>query len=234
MTQVDVLEGGRNVTDMLNRELQQLRPGYQGGTVNFLTITNAPPQLLQVLPGVPTNVALRVNLSQQLYFLTRENQTWTGIGYKIIDPETGNLATEVGTLCRFESSTNLPNLPAGLYDNYYFAPLSRLSKVLEGVVHFKVRAFDPQGNLVNSPQPNILAMPMNAALTEVAAYGFYSNALPASVEIEIGILEERTYRRAKSIPVGPARSNYLRDQAGRVHIFRLRVPVRNVDSGAYS
>jgi hypothetical protein len=61
----------------------------------------------------------------------------------------------------------------------------------------------------------------------------FSNALPASVEVELGILEDRTLQRAESIPIANVRSNYLAQQAGKVHLFRQRVWIRNVDPSAY-
>ena len=64
---------------------------------------------------------------------------------------------------------------------------------------------------------------------------FYSNKVPASVEIEMGVLEDKTLEHAESlIPVGNAAViNYLTNHVGQVHIFRQRVPIRNVDPTAY-
>src|SRR5208282_5721781 len=73
--------------------------------------------------------------------------------------------------------------------------------------------------------------------------GFYmfSNTLPASVEIELGVLEDRTLQRAGSLgiagqppsPAVPIQWQYLQNQAGKVHIFRQRVTIPNVDPSAY-
>src|SRR5260221_10877601 len=77
------------------------------------------------------------------------------------------------------------------------------------------------------------------------AYGevgfcMFSNTLPASVEIEMGVLEDRTLQRAESLPNDiPApspndrRTLFLQGQAGQVHIFRERVSIQNVDPSAY-
>ena len=64
---------------------------------------------------------------------------------------------------------------------------------------------------------------------------FYSNKVPASVEIEMGVLEDRTLQRAEGlIPSGvTAVTNYLAQHAGQVHLFRQSVPIRNVDTVAY-
>ena len=62
----------------------------------------------------------------------------------------------------------------------------------------------------------------------------FSNTLPASVEIEMAALEDRALQRASTWPNNSAgQSNYLAQQAGRVHIFRQRVTVPNVDPAAY-
>jgi hypothetical protein len=60
----------------------------------------------------------------------------------------------------------------------------------------------------------------------------FSNTLPASVEIQLGMLEDRTLQRAQSIS-GLTQSNYLAQHAGQVHLFRQRIPIRNVDPSAY-
>jgi hypothetical protein len=62
----------------------------------------------------------------------------------------------------------------------------------------------------------------------------FSNALPASVEIEMGVLEDRALQRAESLGGSfTAQSNYLAQQAGKVHVFRQRVSIPNVDPAAY-
>ena len=62
---------------------------------------------------------------------------------------------------------------------------------------------------------------------------FSSNAVPAAVEFELGILEQQAFERYSGIPVFQAKTNFLASQAARVHLFRDLVPVRNVDPAAY-
>ena len=48
------------------------------------------------------------------------------------------------------------------------------------------------------------------------------------------VLEDRTLQRAATWPNGTLlQSNYLAQQAGKVHIFRQRIPIHNVDPSAY-
>ena len=62
----------------------------------------------------------------------------------------------------------------------------------------------------------------------------FSNAVPASVELELGVLEDRPLARAESLSQNyTAQTNYLAQQAGAVHLFRQRVTIPNVDPTAY-
>lgn len=231
LTQVDVLEGGRIVTDMLNRELSQIRASYRPGVVNFYSEIAPISPLLQTLPGAAG--VKRTNVISDAFFLTRENQTWTGIGY-VVRPVTNG----IGTLYRFESSSTAAQQPDALFNLFFSTATTNMSRLLDGVVHFKVRTFNPTGNWITTEihtnQVNSDIRFSTFVSGEIGRYQFISNAVPASVELEIGILEDRTLRRARSIPDATAQRKYLQDQAGKVHIFRVRVPVRNVDSAAYS
>jgi hypothetical protein len=55
------------------------------------------------------------------------------------------------------------------------------------------------------------------------------------VELQLGILEQPSFERYNSIGAAPARLAYLQREeiSGRVHLFRQRIPIRNVDPSAY-
>jgi hypothetical protein len=60
-----------------------------------------------------------------------------------------------------------------------------------------------------------------------------SNAVPAYVELELGILEAQILKKSRSIPNPLLQSNFLSGYAAQEHIFRQRIPIRNVDTTAY-
>jgi type II secretory pathway pseudopilin PulG len=64
---------------------------------------------------------------------------------------------------------------------------------------------------------------------------FLSNAVPACVELELGILESQTYHRYQAIAVDnpAAGAAFLSNHVAQVHLFRQRVPIHNVDPSAY-
>jgi len=246
-TQVDVLEGGRMVTDLMTRDLQQGAASGQPNWVNlvnfYVGLPNVDP-LTQELPGSTTR---RTNLLEENFFLTRENQTWTAVGYFVRTNDQSYLgypAGSGGSLYRFEtnySDTIFRQNPHWAWRDFNAAltNAARVSRVLEGVVHFKIRTYDPRGNWISTNAiPNVTNQwPAGAVLNypfgETGYLYFTSNALPATVEVELGVLESREIDRARAISSPTARAAYLSQQAGKVHLFRWRVPVRNADLSVY-
>ena len=133
----------------------------------------------------------------------------------------------------------------------------------DGVVHFRVRAFDTNGYEIVANNNNRLAFPTNHqanynynqglmpitnsfgswnSINLQSDYYFLSNAVPASLELEIGFLEPHLVDRWRAMAAGltavtPALQNaqkqYLSNHVANVHIFRQRIPIRNVDYSAY-
>lgn len=246
MTQVDVLESGRSALEILSRDISQMYPApYDSNAVTFYAEIAQFQPLWQPLPG--NNPELRRNLLGEMFFLTREANKWKGIGYWVGAPETGNLPVAAnqgwGTLYRFQTNTVFRGLlahPWQLYSTYnnFNLRTQRMNRIIDGVVHFQVRAYDPHGRWITNSLAitNAEIRPMTLstfATNEVEFYRFTNNAVPAFLELELGVLEERTLARVKSIPDAAVRRNYLSNQVGRVHIFRTRVPIRNVDPSAY-
>lgn len=249
-TQVDVLEGGRAVMDLIQRELLQVAPANQpanSGATNFATAMLPAPYypLIQELPG---NEPDRTNVLQDLFFLSRENQKWSGIGYVVRTSQPGSGFTSIptsgmGTLYRFE--TNHPAAFFGRYPNSFGVDFlaaiqneTNLNKVIEGVVHFTIRTFDAAGRGINTGHTNLFNNFNDHIFFKDAQYGetawsFQSNAVPATVEIELGVLEDAALAKAKAITDLARRYDYLTGQVSRVHLFRIRVPIRNVDVAAY-
>ncbi len=282
MSQVDLLEAGRAVTEMVPRELEQITPAgnlYPDG-VNFYTRLPIGKPLIQPLPG---SSFPRTNLLQDCFLLLRDNQTWVGIGYcvRTNDPLTGRLYLAecdppnmgVGSLYRWSVSTNvlrsdgLRSDPRDLYRAFRAACVSGSAasvnisnRICDGVIHFYLRSFATNGWPIFSDGSQSTAYfrsdgglsliwtnsVVGSALTDPDKTGigypdrmtgcyFYSNAVPAFLELELGILDQRTWDRYHAIGVPTAQRAYLQrpDISTRIQLFRQRVAVRNVDPVAY-
>ena len=243
ITQTDVLEGGRSVMGLIKSDLEPMTPsfGVSNGAVNFYANTNiyqyqfgsAP--LVQSLAGSNSN---RTDVLENFFILTRQNTTWTGIGY-VVDTTATNY---FNPLYRFSMSTNVMAAnPAMLYTNFLNASFTNMSHLMDGVVHLTVRACDPNGYWMTNVYEfyggrNVTNRNVWFSTPVLGEVGFYmfSNTLPASVEIQLGLLEDRTLQRAESLANNPtAQMAYLSNHVGQVHLFRQRVWIRNVDPSAY-
>ncbi|HLP77805.1 MAG TPA: prepilin-type N-terminal cleavage/methylation domain-containing protein, partial [Candidatus Paceibacterota bacterium] len=152
MNQSDVLEAGRIATDMIVREMETMVP------VNRTNITPAFYSELESinntsvlpLPGTPEG---RTNWMSDVFFLKRENQTLTGVGYFVrTNADVPDSYDPVGSLYRYETNCspwmfdqNPYRLSEGFYKARFVSPPIRSSKVVDGVVHFSVKAYDTNG-----------------------------------------------------------------------------------------
>jgi len=137
------------------------------------------------------------------------------------------------------------------------ASIAVSNRICDGVVHLRLRAFATNGfplfgdslNLANTNacfRTNSLTTGYSLVRQTLtvrnvtypdnwSSLKFASNAVPAAVEIELGLLEQYAWERYNSIGNPAARLAYLqRDEtASRVHLFRQRIPIRNVDPLPY-
>ena len=269
ITQVDIMESGRSAIELISREIEHTTPTRRGlfpanisGGENFYAQNrrwNGPElgPLYQMLPGKVGGPGgldqLRINVLQNVFCLTRNNQGWQGVGYSVIFDKNNGLSS-VGTLCRFETNASAldPDHVANLGSTAF---LSRSNRIADGVVHFRVMAYDARGGLLTPDSYNPATGPaiptnsqnqiiINNNLTSPLSYDytFRSNALPAYVDIELGILEQKTVEKARGLaynnalpPWDPnqAQVRYISNQVGRVQLFRQRVSIRNVDPSVY-
>lgn len=216
----------------------------------------------QPSPNPP--VGVRTNVLQDIYMLIRDNRNWVGIGYCVRtndaqgrlwlpEIESGNPGKAgVGYLYRYSYtipylytnsavSNGIPQDPGIIFNGFKAAatPGSMLmsNRVCDGVIHFRFRAFNTNGvPIVSGPAVNTIIVTNSPLLPgEVFSYAFYSNAVPAFLEMELGLLEPRKFTRYNSIGDPVARLNYVKrpEAAASVQIFRQRVPVRNCDPLAF-
>jgi prepilin-type N-terminal cleavage/methylation domain-containing protein len=251
LTQTDFLESGRLAMGLMVGDLEAMTPssGTNYGAVNFYSMvtnyTSPPSPLFQSLVGAQNSGTMRANVLESFFSLSRQNingsPSWVGTGYVV---STNSSDGALYPLYRFYTNVSVlaTNSPLTLYYAFLQTPLTNSppwSHLMDGVVDLRVRAYDPNGfwmtnfydyynNQIITNQNTYFLPP---AWGEVGFYTF-SNTVPASVEVELGVLEDAVLRRAEGLS-GAAQTNYLSEHAGQVHLFRQRVLIRNVDPTAY-
>jgi hypothetical protein len=206
--------------------------------------------------GAGKPVPARTNLLHEVYFLTRSNGFWVGNSYFVsstISSTNSDFYVSrlgVGTLYRssrpcfqgasmvpvFETTTNhLNELFHFLRGNKNVTNLNlsiRPTPVIDGVIHFQVRPDvrplspqEPGSPHPDSPEFYYLHVFPDVLRGESQCF-YFSNGLPAYVDVELGILEPQVFDRLKSMPTTAMAREYLQKRAGRVHLFRQRIPLR--------
>jgi len=240
VAQVDVLEGGRAAMELMTREMEQLQAG------NVLNQTN-------LYVGLGRDVSLarwqlpfrqelldaseyRTNVLQELYFLSHFNKQWTGTGYRILASDLRNgLLNQftwmgVGTLARYSASIHDSDITrSNVYSLVMGNPpwTTNYQRVVDGVVHFRVRAYDGRGYPLTYLTNTYIGVNMlNDANTGETRYAFTNAGVPAYLELELGVLEPQVLERMKSFPTPAAAANFLAKQTGKIHLFHQRIPIR--------
>jgi type II secretory pathway component PulJ len=258
VTQTDVLEGSRAAMDLIVSDLKLMSPSDApsnspyGGLNFFANLNNNdnPNYYLPLIQNLPGSGQQRTNLLEDVFWVSRQNinghDSWVGTGYTVIVTNSSPLFP----LYRFV--TNAPvsiSSPTNFFIGFLTAIQNNAltntgwSHLIDGVLDFRVQPFDLNGYaMTNGFQFNAgkyTTYPNTTFFYPTQPYapaGFYflSNAIPGSVEIQMSTLEDAILRRAESFGLpGIAQSNYLAQEAGRVHVFRQRVMIPNADPSAY-
>jgi prepilin-type N-terminal cleavage/methylation domain-containing protein len=217
--------------------------------------------LTQYLPGTSarrTNVL--ENFFMLSHQNVNGNPTWVGTGY-MVDPSsypTNSLYRFVMTTNVMKGNplnlfSSFSSALGGAGVSKLFNPFTNTvnwTHIMDGVVDLRVRAYDPDGFRITNGVDHYSEQFINNRNTYVFVpndtfnpllpyslklYGCYmfSNTVPATVEVSLGVMEDTVLRRAESLPPGAAQLNYMSNHVGQVHLFRQRVVIRNVDPAAY-
>jgi prepilin-type N-terminal cleavage/methylation domain-containing protein len=238
--------------DVSNYFLNASGQPVTSNAVNFCELVNPnfafpPSPLIQGLVGSASG-AQRTNILENFFILGKGNlngvPSWIATGYYVTN------ALADGTLYplyRFYMTTNASSGAHGANGLYeIFAGLNVTnnlvwSHLMDGVVNLTVHAFDTNGVWITNGYYGPVGVPVNIPAQNVVCFGttygemnclFFSNAVPASVEVTLGTIEDRTMDHAEGL-TGMNQSNYLANSAAQVHLFTRRVWIRNVDPTAY-
>ena len=253
--QADIMEGGRATMNLIVRDLQEMTASGVDLVTNCLVTASFGAEV--TTQDLVSGNRPRQNFQQDLCFLTRNNDEWVGVAYRL-----SNSVSGVGTLYRLVTNQFAETLPlnqmvaisnmSGLlrastpYNDTNFA------RVLDGVVSLIITPYDTNGAIHPNNDPDLARVfpPVNPQATDAFDrtnafihvinpdfFAFFSNALPAYLDIELAVIEPATLARFKAQwdidvtqngPNGPPTraTNYLARRIGQTHIFRQRIAIR--------
>lgn len=223
MTQVEVHEPARAVMDMLTRDLEQMKASDLVDRTNLYISPiyyNGQP-ISQFVQTASDGRTLFTNAADEFFFLTKTSY-WSGIAYFLRVPSTNAgdvmLYTNmgIGSLMRFQTNvSDYYHSSVNLLDTYLTNTTIDAQLVTDGVMHLELRAYDKNGNYVDT-----------------SGYSFTNTDLPAYLELEFAVLEPKTLLQARSILNAAAQRQFLQETTNRasaVHLFRQRIEVRSVN-----
>ena len=235
-SQVDVLEGGRAILRMVAMDLQEMYPSRINHVANLATAPVAP----RISMTLPNNRRL-TNVLQDVAFLTRRGNDWFATSYRV-DQTNGAgalyrsvISVNIGRLLTNANATPITQWQA--VSNLWLAATQRaipsianatnlpFDRVADGVVHFRVHAYDGKGLRIVETNYPLYARQWNEV------YNF-TNWVPEYVELELGILDPKGMKqyqaREGSTPAAhQAQQEYLTKQGYRTHYFHERVQIRS-------
>ena len=164
----------------------------------------------------------RTNVQEKIFILSRQNQTWTGVGYVVANSPQGDLDSlyrftattksrrgETRRRCCSRSSSTLAVDQHEPLDGRRGGPdrarLRRQRRMDDQHMSFSRRTGRHQQKCSIS----------SAGTLGQIGFAMFSNTLPASVEIEMGVLEDRALQRAESLSASPSAQSQLSRAAGR-------------------
>lgn len=231
ISQVDVLEAGRAAIDLITRDIQQGVPSAIEGNIwpHLIAQTDYPNStyrepLVQALPN-----GARTNFLQEYFSLVRPSNYWGAVAFFVASPT--NPAVRVrgeafGALYRYSTTLHPPsrvlhtNAHLQMINHFNYSRntvTTNVARLVNGVVHFRFRAFDARGIELYSLVP--------CTVRDWPCVFFQAYGMPAALELELGVLEPQVVEQLKAIADPERARAFLERQAGRVHLFRTRIPL---------
>ena len=225
-------DAGQTIIDMMGADLAQASDA-QNPFITNLYWGWAAMNTSSNYQDIPANV-YRTNQLQEIFVLVHTNTQWVGVGYAV----SNYAGTGAGTLYSYLASTNDPLTNNVLCSNFIYSvynqtfPTNYFHRVADGVVHLKLRAYDQYGNESAQELGRDYA-PVNTSFTYPSPA--YLNSLgvlvapaglPASVQLEVGILEPEAFEQLRGLPTNSAaQRNFLGAAGGKIQIYRQNIPV---------
>jgi hypothetical protein len=219
---------------------------------NFIIGFAHSPSALPTPAKNPSFVPFVPQLQSSFFFSQEGEHTYRALGYFIGNATNAQQdlgSSYVGTLYKYEDTLLVTNrtrrAPGEIIAavDHFFSPskgglyewrAQRSSRLVEGVVHFRVtpsgadgldyydiRTYPPQRL---RPQTNdVVFLQFDKGLANTS---FLNARMPSFVEIELGVLDSKTLETYRSIGNTKAAGEFLNHNAGKVQLFRQRIPLR--------
>lgn len=239
LKQKDVWESARATFGMVSTDVEKVTEGGYatvGGNhvlrISMATFGSPTPDSILQLP----DTTIIENRLQDFYLLSRDGSRWGLDIYRVIRE---NVNVGVGTLYRFHTNfttynqLSSDNLPIDFAPSMTGNPFSwsdadfidQASPMVDGVVHMRLVAYDNDGRPLFDP---LILDPSGTYEYSItgSSFEFGGETLPASVDLDMFILEPERINEFRAQSGDIAKRNYLEKHIGNIQMFRTRIPIR--------
>ena len=235
--QSDTFENGRAFLALMTRELQEIAqfPPEITNTYRFFSVyRNAGEPLIQSVPGLPKEP--RTNLLSSFGFVVRgkERNDWKLVMYDVSRDQMSSRSCSAiyraeRTYPAWALTNDLPVVERQ-FVNWDFksdSDTNQFRKLLDGVVHIGFRMFNRKGERIPDWNGAGKLEGYRVAQQHMPSFDFGPDIdyRPATVEVELAILDPDVFKKTKSIDDRDAVLNFLQERSGNVQIFRQRINI---------
>jgi hypothetical protein len=216
--QVDSLESGRSVMDILYRDFSRMVVPPDAAQVSFEIDADASVFGLEML-HVSSSNAFFTNKMEAVFFTAYDAEAtptnWVGMGFRVAHPDYPDVepTNGFGTLYRYETNAN--RFTSNFRNQFYQAAVSNhVHKIAENIVHFRVNFYADR-------------IYTNITSTFQVDRQLRDQTLPKLLEIELGYLDSETATIAASLGSTNAARQFIATRPEKVSFFRFQVRLRS-------
>lgn len=241
--QTDIWESARATFGILKREIGEVTAGGSPERVHLFTAN--PPPRASLADGTPMRL-------QDIYLLTRDNNEWTANVF-LLGPDRLSDDPDAAVATLYHYRTNYPAFPAfnsGILDidrnvtdpdhplpravdalDKYLDDVSKglpidgtINVMAKGIVHLRLVAYASDGRAFTNSAA-LAALPVDHYI-DADTIRFQDQILPASLDLEMFVLEPDRIEEFRSQGGPIARQLYLEQHENSIQLFRTRIPIR--------
>jgi hypothetical protein len=241
--QTDIWESARATFGILKREIGEVTAGGSPGRVHLFT-ANSPPRA-----NLADGTQMRL---QDVYVLTRDDNEWTANVF-LLGPDRLSDDPDAAVATLYHYRTNYPaftvfnaatlDIDQNILDTRHPLPsagaaldkyLDDVSKGLptdgtvnvmaKGIVHLRLVAYASDGRAFTNSAA-LAELPVDHYI-DADTIRFQDHLLPASLDLEMFVLEPDRIEEFRSQGGPIARQLYLEKHENSIQLFRTRIPIR--------
>lgn len=238
--QTDVMENGRSAMQIISGDIERAGAAGVPGVTNFLIRKQYLYGAGYPLPEILDVIHRDAPLNELFYLNDLGGHQWSGLGWFVANATNVNAPVNfalLGALYRLEAPDRIvtrgPLITNDFKALYYKLETAAYrtnysTLLMDGIVFFRALPYGPSGWPLDETSPtNIVPADVSIAVrNNTLATSFANQALPASVEIELGALPPKLLAQYRTLGNASLQASFLSKHSAELLVFRQRIAIR--------